>query len=344
MNVPRPLDGGNNNPPLWGWHTYASMAIAALMLGGMAFLVDFREVGQQLATADWTLVLLGLLAHYATYPVRGYRWRRSLSRTSVSAGTGRFGLVVFFYNFIDNLVPAKLGDIYAAHMARINFGIRRSGALGSLVFLRMVDAWAVLALAAFASWVLFSSHFPPTVFWGLAGGMAIAVTISAVLFVFLFLKHSVPSWVPERGKQMIEGFQSTMLPDRRETPSLAGSTVLIWLLETLWIYLLIRAFGIEPGIAETLFLTMLPLLASAFPLTPSGVGVVELTLFGCLLLVGVPAPLAASITVLNRFIDYWLHILLGVFTWSIRHRIGLRTWREIPIETLPPVKTSELAT
>jgi hypothetical protein len=55
---------------------------------------------------------------------------------------------------------------------------------------------------------------------------------------------------------------------------------------------------------------------------------VELTLFSCLRLVGVASPVAASVTVVNRLIDYWLHIITGVLTWAIRRVIGLRTWSE----------------
>jgi uncharacterized membrane protein YbhN (UPF0104 family) len=331
-------------PALWGWTTYASMLAALAILAALAYLVDFRAVWAHLSAAHWGLVLLGVLAHYATYPVRGLRWRRCLSRGPVAAGAGRFGLVVFFYNFVDNLVPAKLGDIYAAHMARINFGIRRSAALGSILFLRLVDTWLVLALAALASWALFAGHLPGAVAWGLGGGILLAVGISAVLLAFVLVRRSPPTWIPERGRQMIEAFHGAMLPPRRETLAVLASTLLVWLLETLWVLLLLRGLGLDPGVAETLFLTMLPLLASAFPLTPSGAGVVELTLFGSLNLIGVPAALAASITVLNRFFDYWLHIALGVVVWGLRRRLGLRTWRQPPAAGALPGSARELST
>jgi hypothetical protein len=58
--------------------------------------------------------------------------------------------------------------------------------------------------------------------------------------------------------------------------------------------------------------------------------VVEITLFSCLRVVGVSTPIAGSLTVVNRFIDYWLHIGLGVLTWSIRRVIGLHTWHDVP--------------
>ena len=47
-------------------------------------------------------------------------------------------------------------------------------------------------------------------------------------------------------------------------------------------------------------------------------------------LVNVPVAIATSFTVLNRIIDYWLHILLGILTFAIRKKFNLHTWREVP--------------
>ena len=117
-------------------------------------------------------------------------------------------------------------------------------------------------------------------------------------------------------------------------------TVGIWSLETLWIFLLVLGFGLKLSALEIVFLTMIPLLATAFPITPSGAGVVELTLFTCLRVIGISSPLAASLTVVNRFIDYWLHIGLGILIWAMRGVLGLRTWHEVPLEDFRAVHPS----
>jgi len=317
-------------PQLWGWPTYLSIAIAVVILVFAATMVNLREIWHEIASCDKRWVLLGALAHYATYLVRGSRWRRCLIHLPVAAGSGRFGLLVFFYNFVDNLVPAKLGDIYAAHLARINFKIRRSAALGSIVFLRMIDAWIILLLATVASWILFASQLPAAVLWSLVGGAIIAVGSTAIMLVFFVFKKRLPAWIPVKIQQMIQSFHTGMWPRPKEFFPIAVLTMAIWTLEIVWILSLIRAFGLHAGSAEAVFLTMIPLLASAFPFTPSGAGVVEITLFSCLRVLGISSPVAGSITVVNRFIDYWLHIALGVLTWSIRRIIGLRTWRDVP--------------
>jgi uncharacterized protein (TIRG00374 family) len=74
----------------------------------------------------------------------------------------------------------------------------------------------------------------------------------------------------------------------------------------------------------------IPVIASVFPFTPSGAGAVELSLFGSLRLIGVASPLAVSLTAVNRFIDFWLHIILGTLVWLFRKKIGLRTWKDAP--------------
>jgi uncharacterized protein (TIRG00374 family) len=336
-------DGFHKAPKLWGWPTYLSIAAAVTILVFATTLIDLKEVWREISACDKRFVFLGALAHYATYIVRGMRWRRCLPHFPFKNGSGKFGLLVFFYNFVDNLVPAKLGDIYAAHLARINFGIRRSTALGSIVFLRMIDAWIILWLGILASWILFAERLPAAVLWSLIGGGIIAVGATSVMLTIFIFKKKLPGWMPDKIRQMIQAFNSAMWPKFGELFPIAVLTAIIWGLETLWIFSLTLAFGLRIGLAEALFLTMIPLLASAFPFTPSGAGVVEFTLFSCLRVAGVSTPIAGSLTVVNRFIDYWLHIGLGVLTWGLRRVIGLRTWRDVPLADLKENGSPEMA-
>ena len=337
------LNNHHKAPALWGWPTYLSIIIAIIILIFASRMVDLKEIWREIAACDKRYVVLGALAHYATYLVRGMRWRRCLIHLPVTAGSAKFALLVFFYNFVDNLVPAKLGDVYAAHLARINFKIRRSAAMGSIIFLRMIDAWIILLLASLASWILFSAHLPGAVTWSLVGGGIIAVGATSIMLVFFLFKKRLPGWIPDKVQQMIQAFHTGMWPRPKELLPIAALTIIIWVLETLWIFCLVLAFSLQVAPVEAVFLTMIPLLASAFPFTPSGAGVVEITLYSCLRVVGVAIPIAGSLTVVNRFIDYWLHIVLGVIVWAFRRLIGLRTWRDVPLKELGKPDSSEIS-
>jgi len=328
-NTPLVL-GEGDSPKLWGWHTLASIAITVVLLVILVSYVNLTQVWREWIASDKRLLVLAALSHYGTYPVRGIRWKRALNHVRHRCSNSRFGLLVFFYNFVDNVVPAKLGDIYASHLARINCGVRRSAALGSIIFLRMIDAWLVLILAAAASWYLFEATFPRSVAWALVIAFLIALATSSVIVTFIALNRAVPAWVPEAVRQRIGAFHTGMLPNLEEIVPILFLTMVIWTMETLWFFLLARAFHVHLNAGEALFLTMIPMIVTAFPLTPSGAGAVELTLFSCMRLLGIATPLAASLTVVNRFIDFWLHILLGAFTWLIRRTIALRTWKDSP--------------
>ena len=334
LNNQNSFNSNNRAPAIWGWPTYLSIVIAGIILIFAATMVDLKQIWREIAACDKRYVILGALAHYATYLVRGMRWRRCLIHLPVKAGSVKFGLLVFFYNFVDNLVPAKLGDLYAAHLARINFKIRRSAALGSIVFLRMLDAWIILTLASLVCWILFADHLPRAVVWSLIGGGIIAVGATSIMVVFFLFKRRLPGWIPQKIQQMIQAFHTGMWPRPKELFPIAVLTVMIWVLETVWIFALLLAFGIQFGLTEAVFLTMIPLLASAFPFTPSGAGVVEITLYSCLRVLGLSSPIAGSLTVVNRFLDYWLHLVLGVLMWSVRRVIGLRTWRDVPLNNV----------
>jgi len=339
----RSLNDIQRAPALWGWPTYLSIAIAIAILIGAATMVDLKEIWREIINCDKRFVLLGALAHYATYIVRGMRWRRCLIHLPVQGGNGKFGLIVFFYNFVDNLVPAKLGDVYAAHLARINFKIRRSAAMGSIVFLRMIDAWIILLLASLASWILFSAKLPRSVFWSLIGGGIIAVGATSIMLMFFLFKKTLPAWIPDKFQKMIQAFHTGMWPRAKELFPVAILTIVIWLLETFWILGLVLAFGLRINLSEAIFLTMIPLLASAFPFTPSGAGVVEITLYSCLRVIGVSTPIAGSLTVVNRFIDYWLHIGLGVIIWAFRRVVRIRTWRDVTLKNYQGTDSNELS-
>jgi hypothetical protein len=48
---------------LWGWYTYLSLAIAGVILVGLAALLDPKEIWREVVAANKKFLLLGALAH-----------------------------------------------------------------------------------------------------------------------------------------------------------------------------------------------------------------------------------------------------------------------------------------
>ena len=238
------LEANHEEVRLWRWPTLLSLVITLVILLGLGAMLDIQETWRQVVACDKTLMVLGGLAHYLTYLVRGYRWQRCLAQVSSPCQWRMFGLLTFFANGVDNVVPGKLADVYAAHLARINCGVRRSTALGALVFLRMVDAWVVLLLAALASWWLFATSLPHAVLWSLLLGVCVAGGVTLVLLVCVLSKMALPTWIPARGQQMIRAFHIGMWPPSSQLGLIIVLTSLIWGLESVWTISLAAAFGI----------------------------------------------------------------------------------------------------
>src|SRR5262245_17593580 len=108
---------------LWCWPTLVSLTITLVILLALGVMLDIQDTWYQVVACDKTLMVLGGLAHYATYVVRGYRWQRCLAPVSSPRQWRLFGLLTFFAAGVDNVVPGKVADVYAAHLARINCGV-----------------------------------------------------------------------------------------------------------------------------------------------------------------------------------------------------------------------------
>jgi uncharacterized protein (TIRG00374 family) len=173
-----------------------------------------------------------------------------------------------------------------------------------------------------------------------------ALLVSIAVLLFFMLRHGPSVWLPQRLRQFMDLLRLGLLPRSREMVPIVGLTLLIWGLEMGCLALMARAFGVRLGAAEAAFVTTFPAVASSFPLTPGGVGIVDLTLAGCLRVLGVSGVAAVSLTIVNRFFDYWLHLAIGVLIWAVRAWLGFRTWRDAPSSTHPdaldlPVRLQE---
>src|SRR5262245_5178595 len=118
------LEAHHKEMRLWRWPTLVSLAIMLVILLCLGAMLDIQETWRQVVACDKTLMVVGGVAHYVTYAVRGSRWQRCLTQVSSPCQWRMFGLLLFFANGVDNVVPGKLADVYAAHLARINCGVQ----------------------------------------------------------------------------------------------------------------------------------------------------------------------------------------------------------------------------
>ncbi len=112
--------------------TIGSLLFGALLLFLLARVVfgdqfDWGEVGRLIGQADPGFLLLAFAAYYATFPVRGYRWKYVLEKSGMPLPFKDATEILFLSWFVNCLVPAKLGDLYRAYLLRANYAASISG-------------------------------------------------------------------------------------------------------------------------------------------------------------------------------------------------------------------------
>lgn len=287
--------------------------------GGSEALASFAEV-------DWQPLALALLIHYSGFAVRGHRWQQLLHLMGHRLRYLPVLALTLAGWFVSALVPARAGDV-------LRVAVLRSGSkdappvpvadgLGSIVLERVLDMAAILLLGAFFGFFVLRGAMPP---WVLATYAAALVAL--LLFVVaLIVAPPFMGWLQRlstnRWWQMALDFVVRFVASLRalrQQPAralLAGAESLyIWLCDALLLWLVLRAMHQPLAFGWAAFVALTVDVVAAVPLTPGGIGQIEVANTALLALAGIPAATAAGAVLLVRAISYWTFLIFsGIVT------------------------------
>ena len=289
--------------------------------------VDLGVTWAQITGANPLFLVLALLAYYATFPLRGLRWRFVLGRVGTRIGRRDATEILFLSWFVNCLVPAKLGDLYRAYLLKGNFGGSLSRTVGTIFIERIADIVVIFGLALAAGYWSFRGRSRPEIDALFLAGFIVAAGLIAMVIVLRYLGGRLTRWLPARVADLYERFHegSTGALTVRSLPVIGTFTVAIWLFEGLRLFFVIRALELPDanlGISASLFVALAGSLLTAIPLTPAGVGFVEAGIVGLLALYGVVGEPALAVALTDRAISILTVIALGgtVYAFSAKVR------------------------
>ena len=287
---------------------------------------DWGRVGQLVAGADIGFLALAFLAYYATFPIRGYRWRYVLERSGMSVRLGDATEILFLSWFVNCLVPAKLGDLYRAYLLRANYGASISRTLGTVFIERIADIIIIAILALTAGYWSFRGYSRPDIDALFILGFVIAIGLVVLVVALRLFGAHIGRWLPTRIGALWERFQegSTGAITRRSVPVVLVLTVAIWLLEGARLYFVIRALDLPEvglGISASVFVALAAALLTAIPLTPAGFGFVEAGIIGVLSIYGVTREPAAAVALVDRGLTIVTVIILGGILYAFSAKV-----------------------
>jgi len=318
------------------WRTIASFAFALLILAFAASKVNWPTTWKVLKHANLGLFVLAFVAYYSSFPIRTHRWRRLMHNSNHGAlrdkidhyPTWDLTQILYLSWFANVIIPAKLGDVYRAFLARRWIGVSLSRTVGNVLAERILDLIVLFPLLVAAAFLTFQSKLfsarDVLVSEALLGALILAVIAGVALTVMWRAGESVLRVLPRRFHDVYLHFRHGAVTSfGNEAPSLFGQTVVVWLLEGARLTCILAALNLlspgRIGPAAAVFLALGSSVLTTLPLTPGGLGVVESFIPTVLVILGVTGGFStgAAVAVLDRIISYLSIAVFGFILYIV---------------------------
>jgi uncharacterized protein (TIRG00374 family) len=328
------------------WRSAIGIALSVALLVWTLRGVSLPAVWHELASSNLPLFVAAAICATLIFPLRARRWKTILEPVVPDLPLGALWRSVAIGMMVNNLVPARAGEIARAYAVTRETTVSFATALASLAVDRLFDMVVLLGLGVGA---MLDPSFPrdarvagQTLGHLAQGTIVLVVVLVAGLYLLAFFPsrlvrafeifaRRVSPAVEERGKSALLRFSAGLSVLKSPVRFLAvlGWTIAHWLLNALGFWLGFKAVGIHLPFSAALFLQMLIALGVALPSAPGFFGVFEKLATVGLAIYGVRATEAATWAIGFHILSFIPITVIGIYYVS---RLGL-SFRELRAET-----------
>jgi uncharacterized protein (TIRG00374 family) len=306
--------------------TLASLGIAVVIVAVAIWRaqIDWGAAWYNIRHANPLLYVAALAVYYASFVVRSIRWHVLLGNAGEHhRSRSLIGIVVTSF-FVNCVVPAKMGDIYRAYLARQKLDVPVSKALGTIIAERLIDLIVLMSLLLAAGALVFRTKAPGILVpYVVIGVVACLAGVAVILVMRAGRGQRILRLLPEAVFHRYESLRLGTVDSFARLPTLLGLTLLVWMAEGTRLGLVVFSLhlaGVHLGPSQFLLIALVAALLTTVPFLPGGLGLVEAGMIGVLITVGgVTNSAAVSITLLDRSISYASLIVIGFVIFVFTH-------------------------
>jgi glycosyltransferase 2 family protein len=330
------------------WHyKVAGVFVSALFVYLAVRKVDLSESVRLLGTVHLGWLSAAALLYLCAYPFRALRWRGILREQKTISFEGVL-VPTFIGYMLNNILPARAGEVYRAHLLGRRAQISRSGAAGSIVVERAFDGVMLVGLV-----LLLFVLFPQTRFLGgaaLATGLIFLALAAGILFYSFAVDGThrvidkVLGIVPQGLEESISRRVKFFLRGIRGVSTFRGClealvyTVLIWVLEMSAFALVVISFDVTLPPSGYLLVYTLAALGTALPSGPAYIGPLQYAFVLSLGFFAISQETALAISVAAQFALLGSVTVIGlILLWKEQ----LRPTRALPSRPKKPQPSKE---
>lgn len=240
--------------------------------------VDFAELRATAASLDGSLLLCSTLLYWVALSLRVLRWQLLLRELGPAPLPAVAETLVVGYA-VNNVLPARLGEVARAAYAKRRLGIGRARVFGSIVIERVLDLLAILAcLGGGLALLYYADHAarqPTFELVALNAGVIIgvAVLVLAVLRAGNFGRLRIPPQILNLCHDFGAGIASL---NRRSALLAAVLSVIIWAFEVAALVQAFHALAVHLELGQAMLLMGIASLSTLAPSAPGYLGTYQL--------------------------------------------------------------------
>lgn len=298
------------------------LAIGSLFLWLVLRQTSWAQVSSILAQSQRRWLSIALIFYSLNMAVRVVRWRILLQQVK-ALSVNAVGAALLIGYAMNNILPARLGELFRANFAGRRYHIPRSAVAASIFVERTLDGLIVVTSLLLGR--LFVSN--NTVLSNLT---IASIFLFSSIFILLWLmsRGLGKSWLgrlPAVIANRIDGFRHGLSSLQGGQFSFAVAlSFLVWLLEGIAHWSILQALGIFVGVKEMLSVVGVVNLSTLLPSAPGFVGTYQyayaftLGLFGYQPAQGVAAATAVQVLLLGSttIVGLGIYLYLKIFKLS----------------------------
>ena len=294
--------------------------------------LDWAEVRRAVGDADPYLLAAAVLIISAAYFFRAFRWGALLKPLSAARFPDLFAATTIGFSAV--FLVGRAGEfVRPVALSMRDPGVRPSASLVTIIVERIYDMTAVaLMFAINLIW------FKPPIALELsfdrvrtAGLVLFGATVVGIVFLTWFRKRSalvigffdrlfarwrfIPQRISKLVLRLLEQLAQALrvLVNVTELFETIGWTALLWFGVAAANLLVMRAFHLPVGLAETIFVLGWSLVGSLVPTPGGAAGAFHAATAAGLLFLGVKKETAAALSIVMHLVDFGPAVLFGLF-------------------------------
>jgi glycosyltransferase 2 family protein len=252
------------------------LAGAVFFLALAFWRAPLSAVGATLARADPVWLVGAFCVYGANLALRARRWQVIL-RPAGAVPYPTVARVLLVGYGLNAIMPARLGELFRAEFFKRTYGLPRVPVLTSIVVERLCDGLMVVACLALGLVLAAGGGRSAAALSdaAIAGGALFgAALVAAVGFGRLPLSGLLRRWPRLAAPLAAIGRGLAVLRGRRGL-AVAALTLLVYVPDTLTLWLVVKACGLSLGFADTLVLLGAAVLSTLLPSGPGFLGTLQ---------------------------------------------------------------------